>query len=582
MADKIVDAADALNKVYPFRLMEDKDKAALVAHIETLDFSENSTVYRTGDDATALYLVLEGDVELNLDALEEDEAPDPLGMLHSGDLFGFELIESRATYRSNAVAMGGARLLRIAEKDLFEAVQAAPYLHVPLHLMMESFALSLNVNFSWREADEAVIYIARRHPLFLWVKILPWLFLFLVSTLMLAYLALAIPTALTWGIILGLLSLVGGLASIWFYFDWSNDYAIITSRRVLFLEKVYLLYDSRQEAPLETVLSNVTDTSQVGRILGYGDLVLKTFTGTIILPNISKPDIVSLILQDRRSFMQVAQRQADLREVERVVKERIYPQPPEPPTPSAEEGEGESAASETAERGEDEEEAEAQGPSRAAERLANLLQMRSEEGGIITYRQHWLILLRQVFMPLFLLLLLLVLLVLGAFNILTLVSAQAMAALSLLAAALLLFWLWYQYEDWANDKYILTADQLVDVYKKPLGEEEKRSAPLKNIQSVEFEKLGIVRLVMNFGTVFIRIGDTQFTFDNVYNPSDVQREILRRMDALNYREKKKETDTVRAGILDMLEAYHKLSKEEEKRAREENRDRQGEPPEAAP
>jgi len=87
---------------------------------------------------------------------------------------------------------------------------------------------------------------------------------------------------------------------------------------------------------------------------------------------------------------------------------------------------------------------------------------------------------------------------------------------------------------------------------------------LKNIQSVEFEKLGLVRLILNFGTVYIRIGDTQFTFDNVYNPSDVQREIFRRMEALTYREKKKDIDTAREGVLDILEAYHELRKEADK------------------
>ncbi len=469
------------------------------------------------------------------------------------------MIEARATCRSNAVAVGGARLLRIKEKDLFEAVQTTPYLHVPLHLMMESFYLSLRVNLPWREADEAVIYMARRHPVFLWVKLLPALFIFLVATLMLAYLALAnIPGSIAIGLVAGFFSLAGGLWAIWNYVDWSNDYSIITSRRVVYQERVVMLYDSRQEAPLDTVLANTTDTSQVGRILGYGDLVLKTYTGTIILPAISQPVIVSLILQDRRGFMQVAQRQADLREVRQVVKNRIFPAPPA--APSAPSGNNPGSP---AERGEDEEEAEERAPSRAAERLANLLQMRNEEGGIITYRQHWLILTRQIFMPLFLIFILVVLLALGAFQIFTLFSVQAMAALSLLVGALLLFWLWYQYEDWANDKYILTADQLVDVYKKPLGQEEKRAAPLKNIQSVEFEKLGLVRLILNFGTVYIRIGDTQFTFDNVYNPSDVQREIFRRMEALTYREKKKDIDTAREGVLDILEAYHELRKEED-------------------
>lgn len=546
-------ALEALNQVYPFRLMPDEDKAALAQQAGMVEFGEKERIYNQQDEGEALFMVLEGEVQLAQGSGEEDESSEPMGVLRSGNLFGLEVLGSPTTRLTSATAVGRVRLLRIEAETLLDVMQEVPYLYRPLRLMWDSFSLSLKVHLPWREADELVIYMARRHPIFLWVKLLPALFIFAVSTIMLTYLALVnLPGTTLIGLIAGLFALLSGLWGIWVWVDWSNDYAIITSRRVVFQERVVMLYDSRQEAPLQTVLANTTNTSQVGRILGYGDVVLKTYTGTIILPAVSQPTVVSIILQDHRGFMQVVQRHQDLRDVRSMVKNRIFQAPPPAPSQPA------VAASKPPDEEEEEEEV---AQTSAAQRLANLLQMRSEEGGIITYRQHWLILLRQVFLPLVLILAVLVLLALGAFNVLTVISVQAMAALGLLISLGLMFWLWYQYEDWANDKYILTSDQLVDVYKKPLGEEEKRSAPLKNIQSVEFEKLGLIRLILNYGTVFIRIGDAQFTFDNVYYPSDVQREIFRRMEALTFREKKKEIDAVRDGILDVLEAYDQLRKE---------------------
>ncbi len=122
------------------------------------------------------------------------------------------------------------------------------------------------------------------------------------------------------------------------------------------------------------------------------------------------------------------------------------------------------------------------------------------------------------------------------------------------------FWLWYRYEDWVNDQYIVSDEQIVDVYKKPLGQEEKRIAPLKSIQSVEFERLGIIGLLLNFGTVYIRIGDTRFSFDNVYNPSEVQRDLFRRIAAQADHDRKRNADAERQRILDVLEAYHEVTR----------------------
>lgn len=546
------EALDALNKVYPFRLLPDEQKDWLAQRARLIDLPAEKVIYTEGDPATMLYLILNGEVELTRGEVDDEEGLEPLGVLQAGDLFGLELFDEHGNSRTNAVTLSSTRMLTLQEDDLFTAVQKTPLLYVPLRQMMHGFMLGLRVNLPWREPDEAVIYMARRHPVFLWVRLLPPLFIFLVSMLVLVYLITAdLPGTILLGIGMGVAALLSGFWAIWNGVDWSNDYSIITNRRVAWQERVVLLYDSRQEAPLQTVLANTTDTSQMGRILGYGNVVLKTFTGTIILPNISQPAIVSLLLQERRGLMQVWQRHEDLKHIKQMVRNRINPPPPpppEPPPPPAAEGEEEL---------EDEER-----PSRTAERIANLLRMRTEENGIITYRQHWLVLLRQIFFPLVLIIGLIVLVVLGAFRVVTLLSVGALAALGLGVGLILLFWLWYQYEDWANDKYILTDEQLVDVYKKPLGEEEKRTAPLKNIQSVEYERLGIISLILNFGTVFIRIGDTQFTFDNVYNPSDVQREITRRMEALANREKQKEQTAVREGVLDMIQAYDEIKKEQ--------------------
>jgi uncharacterized membrane protein YdbT with pleckstrin-like domain len=138
----------------------------------------------------------------------------------------------------------------------------------------------------------------------------------------------------------------------------------------------------------------------------------------------------------------------------------------------------------------------------------------------------------------------------------------------------LLGWWLYQYWDWRNDRYIVTDDQLIDLYKRPLGQEQRRSAPIKNIQTVEFERSGLISLILNFGTVFIRVGDTTLTFDYVYNPSKAQQDIFERYQQFNQKQKIREKEALRDEVAEWIEIYHevvqKKSKSDETTPDEEN------------
>ncbi|MDO9121962.1 MAG: hypothetical protein Q7U31_09255, partial [Anaerolineaceae bacterium] len=127
-------------------------------------------------------------------------------------------------------------------------------------------------------------------------------------------------------------------------------------------------------------------------------------------------------------------------------------------------------------------------------------------------------------------------------------------------------WWIYQYQDWQNDVYIITDDQLVDVCKKPLGLDERRSAPVKNIQTVEFERKGLINLVLNFGTVTIKIGNEKLTFNNVYQPSEVQAEIYARYRTTLETAKKNEQQK----FVEWIKTYEEIKKENQRANDDEN------------
>jgi hypothetical protein len=134
-----------------------------------------------------------------------------------------------------------------------------------------------------------------------------------------------------------------------------------------------------------------------------------------------------------------------------------------------------------------------------------------------------------------------------------------------------LWWL-YQFIDWQNDIYVLTLENILDIERKPLSREVKKSANLENILSLEHTRLGLIGLLLNYGTVRINIGTEQFNFFYVYNPAQVQYEIFDRMTVLRYRKEQIQAAKERERIVDWLAIYHKKTETLEEL---ENHTRQG-------
>jgi hypothetical protein len=327
--------------------------------------------------------------------------------------------------------------------------------------------------------------------------------------------------------------------------EWGNDYSIITDRRLVYQEKVILIYDSRQEAPLDAILSVSTDTSQLGRILGFGDVVVRTYTGTIILPDIPQPELVMGLLEGEWFRAKAGYVRAEkITQVEAIIRERLDMEADEAPV---------------------EEELPIKSiiqPGRLQSFFANIFKLRREEGGTIIYRTHWVRLVQRAWMPSVFLFFILVLVVLSFLGKLGGINPITMLTFGLVSSFCLGLWWLYEYMDWRNDAYIVSDENLVDVNKKPLGREEKRAAPVRNVQSIEYARLGIFGLILNYGTVSIRVGETELTFDYVFNPSEVQQEIFKRLAKRDYTRRQAEIQDDQARLADWIEAYHHIMQKE--------------------
>jgi hypothetical protein len=117
-------------------------------------------------------------------------------------------------------------------------------------------------------------------------------------------------------------------------------------------------------------------------------------------------------------------------------------------------------------------------------------------------------------------------------------------------------WWIYQYIDWTNDIFRVTGDQIMDIDRKPFGTEERRAAPLDNILGTRYERIGFLGYILNFGTVYIDIGSTQFAFEDVLDPAGVQSDIDRRRLSRISGKKAAELAQERNRMADWMAAYH--------------------------
>ncbi len=341
--------------------------------------------------------------------------------------------------------------------------------------------------------------------------------------------------------------------AVWNWIDWGNDYYILTNMRVVWLEKVVGIYDSRQEAPLSTVLSVGVETDQTGRWLDYGNVVIRTYTGKIPFNHVPRPYEAAHLVEEQWTRTKRSASHTQKEAMRNVLRQKM----------------GLTVETRVEEREKPDLQAMPTFYKRPFLQIigSNWFNLRLEDSGTITYRKHWFVLWRQTWEPTVLLLVLAfgivarlitlwqtpgtALVVLSpAFHIDT-----VMLVLPVLMLTVFLWWV-YQYVDWRNDIFQVTPDQIIDIDKKPFGSEERRAAPLENILSTETERIGLAGYLLNYGTVYIMVGSVHLDFEDVWDPAAVQGDIDRRREARVARKEEAEAAAERERMSDWLVAYY--------------------------
>lgn len=518
-----------LKEMALFRDLAEQELEGIAAHLHDHELGASKLLYAAKERPENFYILLSGKL-----LSQEIHAGQRVGeiVLEPGDTFGAEDLLTDSEDRTSAVsALEDARLAYMTGKDFKAMLAQYPQVENGLRHLLAGRQLLTEVDFDFLEASETVHYAARKHIGYLWFRFTRSMTLAIVGMLAF-YFAIGAAGSMQFYLVAAggvLLFAAVGLA-IWEVLDWRNDYYLITNLRVVWLEQVLLRSASRIEAPLANIQSVNLHTSLMGRLLGFGDIIVRTYTGTVLMPSVSEPAFTKYLIEEYAARTKKQGHQARHETIRQAVRESLglaeasSAQAPQTPTlPLVDQ----------------------------TERFS-LFKTRTIEGDRIIYHKHWFSLVSGLTLPALFTLAVLIGIpyVFGGFPSSLIEWLVAMAAFftPLGVGA-------YRVLDWQNDIYVVTPDTLVDTEKRPLGSEVTKSAPLANVLSLENHKVGILGLLLNFGVVRINVGDTALDFENVANPAQVQQDIFTRMEALKTKIDRSAAEEERRRMTEWLRTY---------------------------
>lgn len=508
-------------------------------------FEEESTIFTEGSVADRFYIIYQGKVSIT--AMRR-KVKQELASLIVGDYFGEEALFANRRRSATVSAAEKTFLLFLSRKEFDEIIKRFPLLRAAFETSIASRRLARLLRFKWLRNDEVVYFLARKHyTLLLDALYLP------------VFLGLAAMGFAGWGVLVNSWMVMGagallfvGMAgwAVWRGIDWGNDYYIVTNQRVVWLEKVVGLYDSRMEAPLSTILSVGVETDFTGRLLDYGNVVVRTFVGKIPFNHVAHPNQAAKMVEEQWSRSKHVTSTTEKEAMRNAIRRKL--------------GLTEQVAARTESEPEQVSVASLYKPGLwkfIAAKLfkdSKIFKVRFESGDTIIYRKHIFVLFKNIWLPAFVCMLFVIGMALRAY---AWISAGARGAdiFFLLLFFTFIYPLWqlaYQYLDWSNDTYQVTEDQIIDINKKPFGTEERKAASLENILATASERLGILGHIFNYGTVYVTVGGSRLAFEDVFDPAAVQQDIDNRRLARKARQEENRAAVDRDHMADWLASYH--------------------------
>jgi len=426
---------------------------------------------------------------------------------------------------------------------------------------------------------EKMVMLRRRHPMMLlWRMTWPILLSVLWVATFFLLLAVAVgpqpdpllsPDAwpplwlpmLLWSLWLGL----GGVALLWAAYvmlDWRDHWIALTTRRVIIMDKVLFLRETRREAPLAKVQNVLADyPNAVSMSLDFGNLTIDTAgIGVLAFKGLPQPKNMREAIFAQQKALRAIQTPPEERRkaaVQAILLGANSASGPAGPS------HGISNPGPTSKPGR------AGAKPSVVPSVVDISSFRKyfpfspqRVGGSVTWHKHWLFLLRGIAGPILLYMALLLGWVAALFMSEPGAENPVAAFLgwgALLIAPFCLALVLWNWEDWRNDLYKLDQERVYHIESLPFGmKEESKETLITRITDVTYLVPSPIANLLNFGDVIIKTpGEaTEFVFRRIPCPREVQQEIMARVDEYRL----KEAAGVDREIEAWIKAYHDVTR----------------------
>ncbi len=550
--------ARALANVPLFSQLKREDLLQLAGDAMQLHFRQSHRIIvRQGQKDNYLYLLVRGRVMAL--TVDKNGVPGSPQYVAPGEAFGDASLLLGEAAAATVETLSPTDWIRIHRQDFALFLKDNPALFDRLTMTPELRQRYLDSlpRHSWQLEGESMLLQTRRH----WVVLarnLSSIAIIFVLLLALDWIVdRVIGSPPLWLQALFVLAIPLPVA-LWLITDYLNDYYIVTSRRVARRDKVILVSEKLNSAPLDKVQEVRTDRGFIAQVFGYGHLVTATAGtwGEIRFEFAPHPDkFVSLIRAEstRAKIAAVPENQESIR---RQLQDRLHLGLEERVDRRALIDDMTPASAATSR------------PHRFLLRALRGLEYEADDR--LVWRKHWLGLVYRLTPPVLITLLLAVLVALGLGYAFSGNATYNPLAYALVIAMLVLlggsaFWVWWVWTDWTNDLYIVTDQFIEHIEKRPLFLDERTEVTsYERVQNVTFAKPNPLAYIFNFGHVVIQTAaeNGAIVFRFAPQPETIQNQILRRLEHYAEAQAALRRKESQSDMADWFEAYATLTSED--------------------
>jgi len=540
------DVVNQLKQIPLFANLKKSDLKALAKLVKHTRPTAGSEICRQGRPGHTAYLVESG--ELRVLHVDPQGIRQEVARLEPGAFFGETSLLLGEPRDASVQVVQDATLLSLSKDDLDQLLSERPAMLKALEMSPAVERKRRARHFKWQDPDEVVIVHSHKHPWVLVRNIAFPIFVLLVDLVGCGYWGSKGGglVALVAGVLLGLPSVAFIL---YLYVDHLNDNYVVTSKRVVHEERVFIIRESRSEAPLRAVQDvQLSQEGMLAQIYNFGNLIIETAgeRGHVAFRDIPGPAGIQDAILGQIQRVQAGARAEELASLRDIMRRHFD-------IPSLEEPAVTPAAPPKKQRFELKPPSWLLAPVRIFTYF--LPPLRHEQGDTITWRKHWIALIGPIGLPT-------LLIIAATIFTLFMVSKSLMPTLIGYGTALVFlfpWWLW-KFDDWQNDIYQVTTTRIIDVERLPFYlREDRREASLDVIQNINLEIPGFLAKLLNYGSVTIETaGAGAFTFNLVKDPRSVQAEIFRRVEDFQSQQRQNEVERHQAELLDWFSVYDQI------------------------